>query len=109
MSVMILFAWDQENIECWDLRMPSSQVYSMWTGNNNVESLHWHAPSTSLFAQTSSAHKYEDFNSEERESSWPPWAVHDPEYFNSGTDRTMCHDFDQPAVIQYAFENGRSS
>lgn len=54
-AAMTAFAFssrDQEEIQCWDLRMPASHAYSMWTGNSNITSLFWHESSASLIAST---------------------------------------------------------
>ena len=59
-AAMVAFAFcrqDVEEIQCWDLRMPVSHAYSMWTGNNDITSLCWDGSSASLLASTSSSHQ----------------------------------------------------
>lgn len=118
-SAMAAFTFshrDAEAIQCWDLRMPASHAYSMWTGNNDIKALFWHEPTTSLLAATKSSHtlfygrrigayRYgEPVDEFADDSDWPAQAVHDPFYF--GDDRKICYHFEHPAIIQYAFDNG---
>ena len=118
-AAMAAFAFchrDQEEIQCWDLRMPTSHAYSMWTGNNDISSLCWHGPSASLLAGTSSSHgvKYGingcyrygdrfDDDDEEEDTSWPKQAVHDPGYFG---DQDVCYHYDYRSIIRYQFDTG---
>ena len=119
-AAMTAFAFcsdQQEEIQCWDLRMPASHAYSMWTGNNNITSLCWHESSASLLAATSSPHaslwrrdgayrygESVDLSDDNDDDYWPKQAVHDPAYFG---DRKVCYHFEQPSIIQYSFANGK--
>jgi len=99
---------DQEEIQCWDLRMPACHANSMWTGNNDVDSLFWHESTASLLAATSSPHcpisGRRNATYIDDETLWPEQAVHDPDYFGN---RKLCYFYDHPSIIQYSFDNGR--
>ncbi|CAB9526681.1 expressed unknown protein [Seminavis robusta] len=122
-AAMTAFAFSQrnaENIQCWDLRMPASHAYSMWTGNNSVNGLFWHERTASLIASTSNLHHLHlrNIRSGERaargewypesdaddDSDWPEEAVHDPGYFGNSK---WCRDIGFSALIQYSFNSGK--
>jgi hypothetical protein len=117
-SNMVAFAFEDKSecIQCWDLRMPASHAYTMATGNTNVRHLRWHEGTSSLLASTSTIHSVrygqsgrqymygEEFDPEENQG-WPSRAIHEPTYF--GIEHGREFHIDEPAIIQYAFENGR--
>lgn len=98
------FGGRMECIECWDLRMPSSHVYTMATGNGSVRNLFWHERSSSLLANVDARHatvKSDSYWEVEEEEEWPRNATHDQSYF--GPDRW---NLEEDAILQYPFENG---
>ncbi|GFH53451.1 hypothetical protein CTEN210_09927 [Chaetoceros tenuissimus] len=122
--VAFTYGREKEDIKCWDLRKPSSHVYTMATGNTTVQNLYWHEPTSSLLASTCSRHspsrgyrgEYfmydEEFDSDDNQESffskdgWPKGAAYQQFYF--GKDewfREGCTGFSN--IVQYAFENGR--
>ena len=123
-----------QSITCWDLRRPpdgscsATGLYELGTGNRTVANLQWHAPSSSLFANTifnelnrfGSAYD-DDFESwtkipgtgtyrlvgkidEEQDPgdggvfSWPKRASHDPNKFRPPLWGGRYH-----AMLQYQF------
>ena len=122
--VAFTYGEESEDIKCWDLRKPSSHIYTMATGNTTVHNLYWHEPTSSLLASTRSRHTPsrgyrgehfmydEEYDSDDNQddffsqNGWPKGARYQQGYF--GKDewfREGCSDFSN--IIQYAFENGR--
>lgn len=107
-----------ESIMCWDLRKPCSHVYSMATGNTEVNHLCWHEETTSLFASTWSKHRpsfgycemelygerYDDMENHDKfftSSNWPKRAEHEEGYFG----RAEWNGGDgMNTIIQYIFQ-----
>jgi len=121
-STPVAFTYgSEEDMKCWDLRMPGSHVYTMATGNTIVQHLFWHEDTSSLLASTRSSHVVSygrcmsgymygnDVESDKedeicQEGYWPRRAVHDRFYFGSQWHCDCQHSY---ALLQYPFQNGR--
>ncbi|PRW44385.1 beta-lactamase transpeptidase [Chlorella sorokiniana] len=86
--------YGSESILCFDLRMRRC-LYELATGNTDVHHLQWHAPSRSLFADTSSKYDSSDLGSMSG-VSWPK-AMHRPTDFPCAWhvkyDSVICYQF----------------
>ena len=116
-SAPVAFTYgSQEHIKCWDIRMPGSHVYTMATGNTEVDTLLWHQGTASLIASTRSKHhlthgRYSsymygqqvDLFKDEDAFDWPSGAVHDRKYFGHEWHSDCAYSY---KMLQYTFENG---
>jgi len=116
--VAFTYGAKSECVACWDLRMPASHAYTMSTGNMDVMSLFWHAPSSTVLAATTSDHiaqrgrhsSYlygEQLTREEEEEMdsfdwYPRGSRHEQSYF--GSDSWHCRS--SARLFLYSFENG---
>jgi hypothetical protein len=97
-STPVAFTYgSNEEINCWDIRMPGSHVYSMSTGNSKVDSIMWHESTSSLIGTT----RYE-YDNGSGIMDRPSRAYHDEHYYGYSWDIVL----KKPCILQYMFQNG---